>query len=1135
MRHSLSPFSRLTLIGIILTVSVTALTLPALLPWIRTERLRSESARARKIFAEAERQRAVWEEGALRQAIKRYEEAAAIWLKTSDKSQAMNAFRESGNIFALFRESVKAVELYNQALTLARELNDQQTEREILNGIGRAWFFASEYQKATEFCRNALSLSRAVGDVQNEVTALNILGDIHYDLGDLPQAQSFYEQALTPALNTADIPDQAWALQGLGGIYTDLSQSQKALNCYLQAIPLWQMTGNKREEGITRIYLGNLYSKLGEKQKALDCFEQAESIVRLMGDRLGYGWVLAGRAYVYDELGDKQRALETHLEALQLVRDVCDFLSEAAVLLSIGAVQLSLGDPQQAQSNIEQSLSIARRLGNPRLEAYAIGQLGNVYAALEKKKEAAEHYQRSLTMLREVKDPRQEAHTLADLGALHVKHGEWWQARVALRQALALNRRTLDRFGETATLYHLARLERGAGNLIQARAHLAAASELIESLRTSVVSHELRTTYFTSVQDYYDLYVDVLMRLHQRRPAARFDVEAVAISERSRARTMLDQLTEARLGIREGADPELLLQERLVISSLDGKVERKGKILVREHKPEEIAQIDREIAELNAQYNDIQVKIRIRSPRYAALMKSRPLRLHEIQRELPDDGTMLLECKLGNDSSWLFAITRRSFASYGLPARDEIEARARRVYELLTTRQRQREGETPVEWRARVRQSDADYWQAADELSRIIFGEVAPQLGQRRLIFVGEGPLQFVPLAALPKPVQEERGTPDSRPFILDHVVTNLPSGSVIPVLRKLRVKRLPGAKAVAVLADPVFGKDDSRLKPASAEKPQAAINRPGQTGAAYFGKNEARGISFFVPEAQWSLAGGGAQAEPPEPTYNFRSALKGRQSIAQSVALPGLVSQSVPVVALALHYQLSSALPRGFGGFLFPESSRHSSAQFQSFRDYSYGPKEENFPRLFGTRDEARAISSLVGPESVKVWQGFEVTRALVTGDELKRYRIVHFATHGRADSQYPELSSLILSLYDQQGEKQDGILRLADVFNLKLSADLVVLSACSAAMGKEVKGEGLVALARAFFYAGADRVVASVWKVSDDAAVELMRGFYERMLRRRMIPAEALRDMQLTLRQDERWQAPFYWAAFVLQGEYR
>jgi len=152
-----------------------------------------------------------------------------------------------------------------------------------------------------------------------------------------------------------------------------------------------------------------------------------------------------------------------------------------------------------------------------------------------------------------------------------------------------------------------------------------------------------------------------------------------------------------------------------------------------------------------------------------------------------------------------------------------------------------------------------------------------------------------------------------------------------------------------------------------------------------------------------------------------------------------------------------------------------------------------------------------------------------------LAQFRIVHFATHGLINSEHPELSGLAHSLVEEEGRPQDGFLRAHDVYNMKLGVDLVVLSACQTALGKQIKGEGLVGLVRGFMYAGAPRVVASLWDVKDEATAELMKRLYQGMLKEGLRPAAALRAAQVSLRKEPLWEAPYYWAGFVLQGEWK
>jgi CHAT domain-containing protein len=187
----------------------------------------------------------------------------------------------------------------------------------------------------------------------------------------------------------------------------------------------------------------------------------------------------------------------------------------------------------------------------------------------------------------------------------------------------------------------------------------------------------------------------------------------------------------------------------------------------------------------------------------------------------------------------------------------------------------------------------------------------------------------------------------------------------------------------------------------------------------------------------------------------------------------------------------------------------------------------------------EIKAIKESIeraNPEAEwKIWEGPDANRTNATSDVLSKYRIVHYSTHGKLYSSRPELSGIVLSLYDRQGRPQpDFFMSLGDVYNMKLSADLVVLSACESALGKEIKGEGVIGLTRGFMYAGAGRVVSSLWEVDDFHTADLMGRFYQQMLENKLPPPAALKATQAFM-----WQKlklpPYYWAAFQLQGEWR
>ena len=231
----------------------------------------------------------------------------------------------------------------------------------------------------------------------------------------------------------------------------------------------------------------------------------------------------------------------------------------------------------------------------------------------------------------------------------------------------------------------------------------------------------------------------------------------------------------------------------------------------------------------------------------------------------------------------------------------------------------------------------------------------------------------------------------------------------------------------------------------------------------------------------------------------------------------------------------------------LQPSNSQPSKSQPTRSADGSVGPQnldfdpvwrpsELNLPRLPFSAAEAERIAKFFPPDRVRIQTGFDATAASVIGGELNHFRRLHFATHAIVDDRHPERSGLALSAVDSRGRPlKAGFLRLAELFKLRLDADLVTLSACRSALGKPLRGEGLLGLSRGFFAAGARRLVAGLWDVDDRAAVELMAAFYEHSARDGLDSAAALAAAQRRLRDDPRWSAPFYWAGFVLLGDWQ
>ncbi len=928
---------------------------------------------------------------------------------------------------------------------------------------------ATSQLKAIEKFTEATSLWRAVSDHRMEAISLSYIGKVYDALGEKQKALGYYDRTISILHAVGDLSGEATTLNNIGLIYDSLGDKERALDYYNRALPTLRAVGNRPVEAITLVNVGLAYASLGEKQKALGYYNQALPILRAVRDRGGEAVTLNNIGYVYDSLGDKQKALDYFGRALPILQEVGNTRVAAITLNNMGYAYDSINERQRALGYYNEALQVFRTVGDRRMEAFTLNNLGVCYRSLGDKQKALDYFTRALSLRLAVGDRPGQAATLSDIGSIYDSMAQQQKALNYYNQALQLSRAVEDWEIEASTLHKIARVERNRGQLVQARADIEAALVIVEGLRTKIAGQELRASYFATTQQYFEFYIDLLMRLQRLDPNRRYGAMALEVSERARARSLLDVLTEARANIRQGVDPALLEQERALQQKLNTMAERQARLISEGSNEKQADTLRKETESLLTQYQEVQARIRVSSPRYAALTQRAQVSLEEIQQQVLDPETLLLEYALGEEKSFLFAVAPSFIQTFELPSRGLIESAARRVYDLLTARNQRIKFETADEQRIRIGNADREYWQAAAALSRMLLKPVSSLLGKKRLLIVGDGALNYTPFAALPNPDSltsedgslkagrnDQRNGQDSRlqasgfelPLVLNHEIVSLPSASTLAILRRELSARKAATKTLAVLADPVFEKDDERVK--ATKTPQEVDNR--------------------------------------------------RQKSIPAQDVPGSEGSGAPM------YDTVAA-----GGV-------------------------ERIERLRYTRQEANEILALVSEADSMKAVDFAANRAAATSPELEQYRYIHFATHGVLNSAHPELSALVLSLVNEQGVEQEGFLWAHEVYNLRLPAEMVVLSGCRTGLGKEIKGEGLVGLTRGFMYAGSARVLVSLWDIADEASSALMVRVYKGILgQQRLRPAAALRAAQISIWKDKRWQAPYYWAAFVLQGEPR
>jgi CHAT domain-containing protein len=865
-------------------------------------------------------------------------------------------------------------------------------------------------------------------------------------------------EAARVLLHSLNFPEgEAVILLLTGYVYSQLKEDQKAIEQLEHSLSLFRAAGKPKGEALALLHLGQLQGMRGDMQKALDNLTVALSRFRAAGDRQGEMIALGTLAGLKMMLGKPEEMISYYAQILEISRAAASLEREANVQPALGPLYDVMGEsvmdrPQKGREGLEQILAVSRSLRIPRGEALALLMLGFYHSLESEPQKALGYYEQSVPLFRAENDGFGEGTALFGVCMSRISSRDQ-KGFDDCAQALTIQRATGNHQAEALTLKQIAIAESDRGNLAASQTAIESAIAIIESHRTRVINPELRLSFFEGAQHYYDFYLELLMRLHRQHPNEGHDGRALEVSERARARSLLETLKEANADIRQGVDAALLEREREIQRRINARAEAQMQLSSQRHSEAQAMKMAEEIQRLIEDLQQVETEIKQKNPRYAALMLPRPLTLKEIQTQVLDPDTLLLEYSLGEERSYLWAVTSSSITSHELPKRAEIETAARRFYDLLNARNTNLKSETDRQRADRIAKADAEIPVAAAALGRMVLAPVAGQLGNRRLIFVADDVLHFVPFGALTVASDGASSTNRqrrvTRPLIENHEIVNLPSASTLAVIRGEVAGRNRAPKSVVVLADPVFMKDDERVKP---DRDKDTLNEVLKT----------------VNEALMS------------------GTSKDRQLV-KAAEETGVASDGMYV------------------------------------------------PRLPGTRQEAEQIVAMVPSTERRLALDFAASRETVTSAELSQYRYVHLSTHGLLDSVHPELSGLVFSLVNERGEPQDGFLRAHEIFNLKLSPEVVVLSACQTGMGKNIKGEGLVSLTRGFMYAGAPRVIVSLWGVSDLGTTELMVRFYNGMLKEGMRPAAALRAAQVSLMNDKRWASPYYWAPFTLQGEWR
>ncbi len=741
------------------------------------------------------------------EALPRLEAALASWRSAGDARGEAATLGSIADFEGIRGNEQAAFNGYQKARERARQSGLLDLEAWALSKMGFWNRELAQYDQAADFYGQSLALWERVGGPWEQASVLQGLGNMYQVKGDTASELQTFQKALPLAEASGELAQQALAWAGIGTGYYEQFRPGEAREAWEKALSLSRQAGDTQNEAILEQDLASIFLNQGEFQKALELFNRAVARV----PTLDAGGIRLNMGNLYFELGNAEKALENYELARAALAGVGPASAEVSALIGIGRSRQRMGAPQAALGEYEK----ARRLIPE--EPSVLYSIGLAQLDLNDPRQALSSLERALALARARKDRTRETTSLFALGKVYTRLGQPGAAAESLSQAIALGSEIDYTSVVALSLLERAQLRRDQGLLSEALADAGQALSIVESTRRNIATDRFRIGFSAARRTYYDLEMDLLMRLGRQ-------AEALNVSESARARGLLDLLAEGRIDVSQGLDPDLRRREE----DLADQVSRiQQKLGAGDVAPARAQELRAEFQRLDGQREQLDLEIRARNERYAQVRYPVPLTVPEIQSRLLDDRTTLLEYSLGESRSILFVVTRKGMSTYDLPPAKELAEQVRKLRaaldkESLLTRK--------------------DYLESAFQLYNELLAPAAKELaGTSNLLIAPDAALYYIPFEALLTEPPGDRSFRDLPYLLRRYSIAYVPSASVLAGLREPRQAPPPANRLRAVV-----------FAPFALARSKAFDRLPAS-------EREARGIAGLYPGSTLSFIGPGA------------------------------------------------------------------------------------------------------------------------------------------------------------------------------------------------------------------------------------------------------------------------------------
>lgn len=1014
------------------------------------------------------------------------------WRSTNVQRLTGAAGRLSGAIEGL--RTLDAPDLLYEALALEGQIHGDLNEAE----------------PAIAALTEAADLARARGDGDREGLALLKLAIAQGSIGQPERSRTLLRQALELRRAAGDERGELEALMNVAALQTNTGEQAEGLAALDALAPFAARVGDRRLSAYIDNVRGVALAQTGHPREAIDAYGRALALRREIGDQGGQGQTLSNMGTSWRDVGETRRGIEMMQEALALRRAAGHRQGVANTLYNLGNAYLELGDYQRAIDTMTESLALWRETKGVRGEAFTLQNLGMAARGLGDEVKAGAYFRQTLPLWQQVGDRRGEGIALNYLAGLALSRGAVDEAASFVEGALAANRSAHARREEGDALSTSGEVLRKRGDLqasvVRLGEAIAVQTEIGNRVGAATAHMDLGLT-FEAQGRHREALAEYRTALDLREGVGVRRGEASALTAIARLQRKSGALAEAQAAAMRAVD--LVEELRLGVAAQRART-MLGVSTQSIYEQARDILIDRHAASPGAGYDRAALAVQERA-RARSLLEA----LNEGRPPLPAGDAAV-----------------KALADRQVELEADIESKTARLGRLSDASQ-------PADRLAEARA----------ELSALIveLDDVKAEIRRRSPAYAG---------LTQPKTmsVDDLQHLLDADTVLVEIALGETRSVGWLVSTAGLRTVMLPPRTGIEAAARDVVAAVTARNEFPDGEGAaarRARIARADAHVAAAAAKLDTLVFGPFgtIPARRIAIVADGALSRVPFavlPTMTSASAAREAVALPSASVLAELRSRGAarpprtarvavladpvfraddPRVRVGETMEPGRAAAEGDGGEE-PAREERRDAVIASL---------ESLPRLPYSREEAKAIESLAGRDGAAVAVDFAASRAALRTPAFAAPGVLHIATHAIVDEAQPDLSGIVLSLVDQHGARVRGFLSLAEVYDLPVAADLVVLSACRTAVGADLPGEGLASLTRGFMYAGTPRVIATLWPVEDRATAAFMRAFYQALLTRGLPPSSALRAAQEELRRSPRWASPYYWAAFTFQGDWQ